>query len=172
MRRAAPTLPISPKLLKHFAAATLAITAIIAIMADGSASEAIAEQVEANQTRQAEADLLGSRQAVKSNLRVKADLGNVPVEGGESAMGGGDSAGSVATGSEDLPMMVMPPRAGPGGPAANTYATPGQRQGPRKAEPRPAWPSSATPPRPTAEQRAQLIESSRQRSGAGSRPAL
>ncbi|MFN9377291.1 MAG: hypothetical protein ACK564_09735 [Novosphingobium sp.] len=49
MRRAAQTLPISPRLLKHFAAATLAITTCIAIFADGSTTEAVAETVKKNE---------------------------------------------------------------------------------------------------------------------------
>jgi hypothetical protein len=160
MRRAAPALPISPKLLKHFAAATLAITAIIAILADGSTTEAVAEQVKANELKKTEVDMLGAHKVAKSNLKVRADLSSAPVEGGESDLGGGGAAGSVATGSDDMPMMVLPPAAGPGQPKAPLA---GQRPGPRKAKPQPAWPS--TVPRPTAEQRAQLIEISRQRSG-------
>ena len=46
MRRAAPPLPISPKLLKHFAVVTLVLTACIAMFADGESREAIQDQVE------------------------------------------------------------------------------------------------------------------------------
>ena len=71
MRRAAPALPISPKLLKHFAAITLVLTACIAIFADGEGREAIQEQVDMraarNQLIETEAEKLGTKK-VKANL--------------------------------------------------------------------------------------------------------
>jgi len=65
MRRAAPALPISPKLLKHFAAITLVLTACIALFADGEGREAIQEQVDMraarNQLIETEAQKLGTK---------------------------------------------------------------------------------------------------------------
>jgi hypothetical protein len=98
MRRVAPSLPISPKLLKHFAAATVALTACLAIFADGSASEAVAEQVKANEAKQAEVDMMGSRRLAGNSLKIKAVGGDVPV-GGESSLGDGGSS-SIADWSD------------------------------------------------------------------------
>lgn len=74
MRRAAPPLPISPKLLKHFAAVTVVLTACIAMFADGESREAIQEQVDMraarNQLLETEAQKLGTRK-LKSNLAAK-----------------------------------------------------------------------------------------------------
>ncbi|MFM6950397.1 MAG: hypothetical protein ACKOW1_05185 [Novosphingobium sp.] len=45
MRRAKTDLPISPKLLQHFAAATLAITFCIALFASGNSTEVVKPQL-------------------------------------------------------------------------------------------------------------------------------
>lgn len=112
MRRPAPTLPISPSLLKHFAAATLAITVCIALFADGSASEAMADQVKANETKQAEADMAKSRKQSQQGLKVRSG-GPVPVEGGEGPDGGGETY--FDGGAVPAPIVGGPPRlaAGP-----------------------------------------------------------
>lgn len=70
MRRAKTDLPISPKLLKHFAAATVAITFCIAIFADGSTTEAVKETVKHNEVKKTEVDLLGARKLVNNTLKV------------------------------------------------------------------------------------------------------
>lgn len=71
MRRPAPALPISPQLLKHFAAATLAITTCVAIFADGRSAQAIAETVKTNELKKTEVDLLGSRKLAQQGLKVR-----------------------------------------------------------------------------------------------------
>lgn len=91
MRRAAQTLPISPRLLKHFAAATLAITTCIAIFADGSTTEAVAETVKKNELRKAEVDMTGSRRQVFSGMKV--NTGNrMPADDPGPGDTGGDSS--------------------------------------------------------------------------------
>jgi hypothetical protein len=94
MRRAAPSMPISPKLLKHFAAATVVLTAILAMFADGSTTEAVAEQVKQNELKKAQVDMVGSHRLAKSNLHVKKGVSTVPVgdDSGPSDGGGGGYA--------------------------------------------------------------------------------
>ena len=74
MRRAAPPLPISPKLLKHFAAITLVLTASIAMFADGESREVITDQVDMraarNQLLETEAEKLGTKK-LKAHLTLK-----------------------------------------------------------------------------------------------------
>ena len=64
MRRPAPTGPLSPKLIKHFAAATIALTGLLAMFASGEDWGARAQigSVNANnQVLMAEAEQLGTR---------------------------------------------------------------------------------------------------------------
>lgn len=91
MRRAAQTMPISPRLLKHFAAATLALTTCIAIFADGSTTEAVAETLKKNELRKTEVDMGVSRRQVFSGMKV--NTGNrMPADDPGPADAGGDSS--------------------------------------------------------------------------------
>lgn len=51
MRRVAPTIPVSPDMLRHFAALTLVITAGLAMFASGEGQQVIAEQVQQRELR-------------------------------------------------------------------------------------------------------------------------
>ena len=126
MRRAAPPLPISPKLLKHFAAVTLVLTASIAMFADGESREAITSQVDMrtarNQLLETEAEKLGTKK-LKAHLTIKdnrraylpfADEGQTNEFGAEGGGAGGGS-GSGARG----------PRR-PGGPGGPAHMEPGK----------------------------------------------
>lgn len=108
MRHPAPALPISPQLLKHFAAATVAITACVALFADGSATEAVVEQVKANEVRKTEASMMGPRKVAGQKLQVRQSSSSVPVdEPGPS----GDGAGTTTVASGPL----LPPAPDQGG---------------------------------------------------------
>ena len=64
MRRTAPTLPISPQLLKHFAIATLVLTGLIAMFASGEewGAQAQLKAVDAkNKLIRTETEKLGTR---------------------------------------------------------------------------------------------------------------
>ena len=95
MRRTAPTLSISPKLLKHFAAATIVITLLLALFASDEDWGARA-QIEAAQTKNqlaaTEAERLGTGK-LASKLKVRTNTGGgfgadegggPPVDGGWS----------------------------------------------------------------------------------------
>lgn len=90
MRRTAPTLPVPPKLLKHFAAATIVITLLLAVFASGEdwGAEAQLKAVESkNQLLKSEVEKLGSTKlvnklklangagAAKPNIYSDADIG-------------------------------------------------------------------------------------------------
>jgi hypothetical protein len=51
MRRAAPTIPVTPVMLRHFAVVTVAITGCIAMFADGENREFIEDQLKARQAK-------------------------------------------------------------------------------------------------------------------------
>lgn len=92
MRRAAPTLAVSPKLLKHFAAATVTITLLLALFATDEDWGARA-QLEANETRNqlaaAEAEKLGPKK-LASKLKVREPSGG----GFGTDEGGGGGGGT------------------------------------------------------------------------------
>lgn len=64
MRRAAPTLPISPGMLRHFAVGTVIVTALVAVFADGesrdAAANAIKEREAKNQAMATNAAMFGA----------------------------------------------------------------------------------------------------------------
>lgn len=178
MRRPAPALPISPSLLKHFAAATLAITACIALFADGSASEAAVDQVKAGEARQAEVDMAKSRKQTQQGLKVRNGGSSVPVEGGEGPDGGGETY--FHGGAVPAPITGGPPRLASGPPLAippPLPMTPGASVTVKgvPVDQLPPTPASAARRkanqpqgsiRPTEEQIAEIHEASRLRSGA------
>lgn len=93
MRRAAPTLPVSPKLLKHFAAATVTLTLLLALFATDEDWGARA-QLEANEAKTqlaaAEAEKLGTKK-LASKLKVREPSGG----GFGSDEGGGGGGGGT-----------------------------------------------------------------------------
>lgn len=97
MRRAAPTGPLSPKLLKHFAAVTVGLTALLAVFASGEDWGAHAQigAVEAkNNLLTTEAERLGARRvAARINIREGARRPEFGDETGyDFGERGGDSA--------------------------------------------------------------------------------
>ena len=112
MRRPAPTLPISSQQLKHFAAATVAITTLLALFAGGD-DIGVAAQIDATQAKNdlvaAEQKKLGTKQ-LATHMKVKSNGGGF----GEDSDGGfGDASGG-----------------GGGGPVGRAGAGLGKAQGP------------------------------------------
>ncbi len=94
MRRPAPALPVSSKQLKHFAAATVTITALLALFAGGE-DAGVAAQIQATQAKNdliaQEQKHLGTKKIVK-HLKVQQSGGGFGGdEGGD--FGGGSSGG-------------------------------------------------------------------------------
>lgn len=93
MRRAAPTLAISPKLLKHFAAATVTITFLLALFATDEDWGAKA-QLEANQTKNrlaaAEAEKLGTKKIASKLKDNRPPGGGFGTDEGGGGGGGGE----------------------------------------------------------------------------------
>lgn len=100
MRRAPPQLPISPKLLKHFAAATVVITICVAMFANGGQARVDAEMQARdakNELLRTEAEKLGTRK-VAMGMKINASVG-----------GGGDEGGGVSEGSGSVDPDSSPP---------------------------------------------------------------
>ena len=94
MRRTAPTGPLTPKLIKHFAVATVVLTGLLAMFSSGEdwGAQAQIGAVEANnQLLMTEAKQLGSRHlAAKLKVRPGAAAPSFGDEAGPE-LGGGDT---------------------------------------------------------------------------------
>jgi hypothetical protein len=116
MRRAAPTIPVSPKLLKHFAAVTIVLTGALAMFADEGSRSAIADGIESqqdyNEARAIEATKLGPRKLVsglKDNRRTMGFGGEEAGPSGGSGSYGGSGGGSALRGQRPRDAMLVPP---------------------------------------------------------------
>ena len=93
MRRAAPAVGFSPKLLRHFAIVTVVITSCIAMFADGENRQALADTVHTQQVRNsarlAENEKLGSRALVGTKPANHQSYSSVPVDDAPSTSFGG-----------------------------------------------------------------------------------
>jgi hypothetical protein len=192
MRRAAPVIPVSSRLFRHFAVVTVVITAGLAMFANGENREAVAETIakrEAkNVARQAEYDKRGNDRRLVSSRPAQAG-GDASVDfGGPSEVvgsweGGGGSDGSgydpsgasesdtssrdfawADSGGDGPPSFERPPMLGEaGGPAG-----PGGPGGPRSDQAKgPSGKSPAAarkPARPTRQQLEAMLAASRARS--------
>jgi hypothetical protein len=113
MRRQAPTMAISPQQLKHFAAATVAITALLALFAGGEQAS-VAAQVRATQAKNdlnaaGQKNLGTKRIANKLALRPTMGGGFGEEAGGDFGSGGGGGGGARPARSG----MPMPKAQGP-----------------------------------------------------------
>lgn len=113
MRRQAPTMAISPQQLKHFAVATVAITALLALFAGGEQAS-IAAQVQAQNAKN---DLIATEQsrfgaktiANKLAMRSGTSGGFGEEAGGDFGRGsGGGGAGRPALGGMPMPRAQGP----------------------------------------------------------------
>lgn len=111
MRRPAPTLPISSQQLKHFAAATVAITTLLALFAGGD-DIGVAAQIHATQAKNdfiaAEQKKLGTKQ-LATHMKVKTGGGGFGEDPDGGFADGGGGGATVARSSM--------PKANPQGPA-------------------------------------------------------
>ncbi len=170
MRRTATNGPLSPQLVKHFAAATAALTGLLALFATGEdwGARAQIDAVDArNQLIATEAEKLGSRR-VAASLKIEpgALAGDFNSDPGPDHSGGFSSSGSAAprrlpstprepapapppfTRSESNPAASQPPHAPP-----LPGTTTAQQQG-----------AAAANSAPTAQQIARLKSGSARRS--------
>lgn len=98
MNRFAATLPVNARMYRHFAAVTLAITALVALFADGESRETIRNEVETRETRRA----LREEQTEKHNFR--RDLALAPAR----PTAGGNWNSAEATVDSDLSGSYVP----------------------------------------------------------------
>ena len=101
MRRAAPVIPVSSRLFRHFAVVTVVITAGLAMFASGEnrevVTETIAKREAKNAARQAEYDKLGNHRKVVSSRPVQSGDASVDF-GGPSEVGGSWDGGGASDG--------------------------------------------------------------------------
>jgi hypothetical protein len=163
MRRAAPTAGLSPQLLKHFAIATVAVTALLALFAT-EANWGAQAQLEAtaanNRLAAAEAEKLGARR-LEAKLKIKRRSGGSMASdvAADSGSGGGGGGGSgyypdppARLVAEQRPGPMRPPEFGGGGAGPRDDRS----TAPRKQEKKRA---------PTEAELEAMLEASRQRSG-------
>lgn len=183
MRRSAPTLPVSPQQLKHFAAATVAITVLLALFAGGDA-DGLGAELEAREARnqliEAETTKLGTKQ-LKANLKLKdgrksqatfSDSGDGADPSAEWGAGGGGS-GRVfrpATSSPSPSAAAHPKLPRVPGESVTIAGADGVPDGakPESSRAKKAPPKAAQKMpeiEPTQEQLDNAMEASRQRSG-------
>lgn len=174
MRRPVQSLPISPKLLKHFAAVTVVLTGLIALFAGGEQSQfaqELAEREARNKLAQTEAEKLGTHEvAYDAPRRTAGSWGSAgqddPGFSGASTdpnpppmMASNGPKGRQIGPSRGRPAFLTPPPGPiPGGNAATMRGI--ERE--RDEEVRP---DMREPTSPTAEQSAALLQSSLARSG-------
>ncbi len=170
MSRAAPPLPITPKLFKHFATLTIVITVCVAVFADGEGREMVTEQVAAveaqNRVLKVEAQKLGERHlgAGKMHFRPEkrshlAFAPDAPEQSetnlesyAEARPARQRPAGTIGCNRQAQPQSHRSPQRCPPPASGNMAANPGQ---------------SGTPPQngPSEDQIAKIEEASRARSG-------
>jgi hypothetical protein len=183
MRRPVPTVPISPTQLKHFAAATVAMTIILALFASGDGAglgEDLQERGAQNQLAQTEASQHGAHK-LKANLKFKNSSKSQFAfsEGGDGAAAsagwgsGGGGGGPRAAGREtkDASVQRMPRKAGESATLSGPDGVPdhakpeslrAKKAPPKKVEAKPVS-------EPTEQELDKAMEASRQRSGSAER---
>ncbi|HCF25390.1 MULTISPECIES: hypothetical protein [unclassified Novosphingobium] len=176
MRRPAPTLPISSKQLKHFAAATVAITTLLALFAGGD-DIGVAAQIDATQAKNdliaAEQKKLGTKQ-LATHMKVKTGGGGFGEDSG-GGFGMGDGGGGASSARRSLPKSspqgpaFLPPTdlsSQPGGKITRrSMAKPKGRQNADSELASTAGGDPANAGRPDTSQLSSAIEAARQRSG-------
>ena len=178
MARRAPQPSLSPKLLKHFAVATVALTACLALFADGEGRNEFGTEVAAREHRAAAA-VVAAGEKVRPKFSLNSQIHDarrtyVPFTGEDGDSGADYGAPMDSAAGSDA--------GGGGGGGSVVAASPG-RNGPDEAARGPLLPgpikaqlggSPAAPPkrgappapyRPSQDELDQLEEMARQRSG-------
>lgn len=164
MRRSAPTLAVSPKLLKHFAAATVVVTLLLALFAtdeDWGARAQIEANATKNQLAAAEAEKLGPKR-IASKLKVRGNTAG----GGFGSDEGGDFGGGGGGGSwQSRPAQPAPAGRVTRGADAPTIGLSAEEMPGRDRSKIKRKPKEVEKPKPDATQIDQILENSRRRSG-------
>ena len=167
MRRAKPPGPLSPQLLKHFAAATVALTSLLALFASGAdwGAQAQIQTVAAkNRLAATEAEKLGPKKlAAKLKISPEARTGTFGEDIGDfdNSYAGGDGTNYRSThpiavpGQGPAPMQLQRPGDGVSHSDTANSGLPGPR-----GKSRPAGPAQ-----PTQQQLEQIKAASQHRSG-------
>ena len=174
MRRKSTTSALSPKLLKHFAAVTVVMTALLTVFASGEdwGARAQISAVEAkNQLAASEAEKLGTKR-IATTLKVANNVGAASFgddEGGSFGDGGSGGGGGGGYASPAPPQPVLnPARPGmrkPNSPRSTNPLDPTKPPQPPGSEQKPVQTQPSARPAPTAQDFAKITASSARRSG-------
>ena len=163
MRRRSTTAALSPKLLKHFAAATVALTALLAVFACG-ADWGVQAQIGVVEAK----DQLVSTEAEK--LSTKRIGNTLEIANGAAAGRFGEDEGSNSGGAADGSLASARPAAStPRRPENSAWAMttdPAVPPSPPGSQPSPTGSKPAPANKPSPEAIAQITARSAQRSGA------
>ncbi len=168
MARRTPKSALSPSLLKHFAAATVVLTALLAIFASGEewGAQAQVSAVEAkNQLAETEAEKLGTKK-VATTLKIANNVGAASFgsdEGGN--FGGGGGGYSPPAAPQPALNPARPALRKPNSQLNANPLDPTKPPQPPGSEQEPAQTHPTAPPAPTAQDIANITASSARRSG-------
>ena len=170
MRRATPLGPLSPKLLTHFAAAALVLTALLALFASGEewGAQAQIKAVDAkNQLVATEAEKLGTKKLV-SKLEVSKEAPADSFGDDDSNFGGISDGGAYrpARATRPLPQAAKPALPVLQQPGAVVSQDPVAGEAPPRGDPRKKT-ARPEPFQPSAEQIEQAQAASQMRGGSG-----
>jgi hypothetical protein len=163
MRRAAPTAGLSPQLIKHFAIATVSITALLALFATDAdwGAQAQLDDVEArNRLAAAEAEKLGAKK-VLAKLKIKKRSGGSMTMDDGGGMGSGGGGGGSFDPEPPARYAGTPPA---GGPPQTEFGRAAAGPGRERSK----QPRQDAKRAPTEEELEAMLEASRQRSGSSS----
>ncbi len=174
MARRAPQPTLSPKLLRHFAVATVAITACLALFADGEGRNELGREVAAR-SADAEQAVAEAGAKMKPKVGMSDKVRDARRRNGPSGFGGDEGGGygepmDTSSGGGGGSGIAMGPGApgGPQDPAASGPIIPGPVMAglPGSSATPPKGRRPAAPRRPSEEERANLEAMSRARSSA------
>ncbi len=178
MSRIVQTLPITPKMYRHFAIITVVLTAALALFADGERQEVLKGEVAKHQTARGAAKQEDSRlAAARAHNERAARKSKRAMAGGEAGLDAGDGS---FTPDADFSAPVSPSFVGPQGMSpsdgvtgsagafGSDYGTPGMSPELRRKMSMQKRKQADAPPKLNQRQMDAMLEMSAARSGAGS----
>ena len=163
MARTAPTLPITPKMFRHFAVITVVSTLCLSFFASGENREMVEEEIAQQQAEVKAKKAARAEPAVKSKIKDKREGG-----GGFGPDPGAPPVYEYVDPQAAAPWAFSGPGAGGINPQDLVYRGNASPQSLERKDPLGEQRKKLLKqrPQPTEEQVAQLVEASRERSGA------
>lgn len=124
MSRIAAALPVDARMYRHFAAITLAVTALVALFADGENRQAIADEVEARETRRELREQQAERPGFSRDLAAHRARPSAAGWDSGCSLADGDTAGSYVPDDMAVAEPLSDPGALPPGPTGRAAPMP------------------------------------------------